>query len=283
MQTRNLLLLLTLVLPVAGLADPLFGKDMAGDRNLPRAFGIGIDYFNMDQPYQIDSLRVCETRACSAVLGGLLPAFSGSSGILVENEAESVDIKFDLWLLPFLNVFAVYGEIDGKTTVDLSNVDLSGSPIPALPSQLQMLNINYDGDVYGGGLVLAVGGDKWFASLTGTFTETSLSGDFESTVKATAIQPRVGVRASENTEVWIGGYFIDAEESHRGTISLPLGPPLLPQVIVIPVDFAVDLSQQEDFNVSLGLHSMFSEHWEATVEVGGGDRNTVLGNLTYRF
>ncbi len=48
MKIKNLLLLLILVLPVSAQADPLLGKAMAGDRNLPRAFGIGIDYFSMD-------------------------------------------------------------------------------------------------------------------------------------------------------------------------------------------------------------------------------------------
>jgi hypothetical protein len=269
MKIRNILLILILVLPETVLADPLFGKGMAGDRELPRAFGIGVDYFNMDQPYQIDNLVFMTPPAFP------LPPINNVNAIVVNSEIESVDLKFDVWLFPFLNVFGVYGTIDGSTTVDLSNV---GVP---LPPGFQRLNINYDGDVYGGGLVLAVGGDNWFASLTSTFTDTNLSGSFNSSVEATAIQPRIGVRATEHTEVWIGGYFIDAEESHSGTILLDLG--ILGPGVPIPIDFAVDLSQQEDFNFSLGMHSMFSEHWEATVEVGGGDRNTVLANVTYRF
>ena len=52
MRIRILLLLLILVLPLSGQTDPLFGKGMAGDRELPRAFGIGIDYFNMNGPDQ---------------------------------------------------------------------------------------------------------------------------------------------------------------------------------------------------------------------------------------
>ena len=34
------------------------------------------------------------------------------------------------------------------------------------------------------------------------------------------------------------------------------------------VDFAVDLSQSEDFNPSIGMHMMMSEAWETTIEVG---------------
>jgi hypothetical protein len=284
MRTRTILLLPFLVLPLAGQADPLFGKGMAGDRDLPRAFGLGIDYFNMDQPYQIDNLSLdCPPgdpqdpifQFCQGLLQSLLPVVGNTSSIIVENEIEHVDLKVDLWLLPFLNVFGIWGNIDGRTTVDLRNIDAP------LPPALNVLNIRYDGDVYGGGLVLAVGGDKWFASLTGTYTDTDLSGSFESSVEAIAIQPRIGVRATETTEIWIGGFFLDAEEKHSGTIPLDLG--IAGPGVSIPIEFAVDLSQEEDFNFSLGLHSMFSEHWEATVEVGGGDRSTVLANVTYRF
>jgi hypothetical protein len=197
------------------------------------------------------------------------------NAIIVDSEIENVDLKVDVWLLPFLNIFGIYGRIDGQTTVDLSRTGV------LLPPSFQRLNIAYDGDVYGGGVVLAVGGDRWFASVTGTFSDTSLSGAFQSSVEATTIQPRLGFRIAESTEIWIGGYFIDAEESHSGTINVDLG--IFGPGAPIPIDFAVNLSQQEDFNFSYGLHTMFSDSWEATVEVGRGDRNTALANLTYRF
>lgn len=269
MRTRNVIPVLFLLLPLSSHADPLFGKEMAGDRNLPRMFGIGIDYFNMKQPYQIDSLSVTPPPTFP------LPPISDVNAIIVNNETQEFDLKFDIWLLPFLNLFGIYGQIDGETTVDLREV---GIP---LPPGFQILDINYDGDVYGGGAVLAVGGDKWFASLTGTFTNTDVSGDFDSSVKATAVQPRLGMRATENTEFWIGGYFIDAEEKHSGTIDLDLG--ILGPGFPIPIGFAVDLSQKKSFNFSVGVHTMFSDGLEATVEIGGSDRDTVLANLTYRF
>jgi hypothetical protein len=269
MKIKNILVLLILVLPVFAQADPLLGKSMAGDRNLPRAFGIGIDYFSMDQPYQIDSLSFTPPPTFP------LPPITDVAIIIVNSEIENVDLKVDVWLLPFLNIFGIYGRIDGQTTVDLSRTGV------LLPPSFQRLNITYDGDVYGGGVVLAVGGDRWFASVTGTSTDTSLSGDFQSSVDATTIQPRLGFRIAESTEIWLGGYFIDAEESHSGTINVDLG--IFGPGAPIPIDFAVNLSQQEDFNFSYGLHTMFSDSWEATVEVGRGDRNTALANLTYRF
>ncbi len=257
---------LALALPISAQADALFGNDMAGDRKLPRTWGIGIDYFSMDQPYQIDSL---------SFFPPVLP-ITDPSLLDVNNEIDHIDLKIDVWVLPFLNLFGIYGQIDGDTTVDLSSLGLP------LPPDVQVLRIGYDGDVYGGGAVLAFGGDKWFASVTATFTDTSLGGDFDSTVEATTIQPRIGLRFGDHTDIWIGGYIIDAEESHSGTIIVDLGP-LVPPGVPFPLDFDVDLSQAEDFNFSVGMHMMLTDAWETTIEVGGGDRRTVLANLTYRF
>lgn len=281
MKTRLLIVMTVMSLPVAAQADALFGNDMAGDRNLPRTWGIGIDYFNMSQPYQIDSLSLVDTLDTP---GGPVPVDLGAilapdpSVLDINNEIDHHDIKIDVWVLPFLNVFGIYGQIDGDTQIDLRALGLP------LPPQTNSLTFSYDGDVYGGGVVLAFGGDRWFGSLTGTFTDTSLGGSFKSSVSATTIQPRVGLRFGEHTEIWLGGYILDAEEKHSGTVDLDLGlvGGMLP-VDAQDVAFNVDLSQQEDFNASIGMHMMLSDAWETTIEVGAGDRRTVLANFTYRF
>jgi len=256
--------LVVLALPLFAHAEAMFGNDMAGDRKLPKTWGIGIDYFGMKHPYQIDSLNFSPP---------VLP-ITDPSILPIENEIRYADIKIDFWLTPFLNVFGIYGRIDGDTSIDLGVLGLP------LPPEVNSLLVEYDGDVYGGGIVLVVGGDRWFASLTGTYTDTDLEGDFKSTVKATTLQPRVGVRIDEDIEFWLGGYIVDAEEQHTGTLTLDLGPLAGGPV---DLDFGVDLSQEEDFNPSIGMHTAWADAWEATVEVGAGDRRTVLVNFTYRF
>ena len=281
MKAKSFLLATVLLLPVAGQADALFGNSLAGDRELPRTWGIGIDYFSMRQPYQIDSLSLIDTLDTP---GGPVPI--DLAGLLVpdpsildvNNDVRNFDLKLDVWVLPFLNVFGIYGQIDGDTTIDLRPLGLP------LPPQTNSLTFSYDGDVFGGGVVLAAGGDKWFASVTATFTDTSLGGSFDSSVEATTIQPRIGLRAGSSLEIWVGGYILDAEEKHSGTVDLDLGlvGGMLP-VDAQDVAFDVDLSQKEDFNPSIGMHMMMSEAWESTIEIGFGDRRTALANFTYRF
>jgi hypothetical protein len=270
-DTKRLIAVILLLLPISAQADALFGNEMAGDTKLPRTWGIGIDYFAMQQPYQVDSLSFTPP---------ILP-ITDPSILDIENDLRHNDLKVDVWLFPFLNVFGLYGTIDGDTTIDLGAL---GIPLPA---DVSNLTVDYNGDVFGGGMVLVVGGDRWFATVTGTFTDTSLTGDYKSSIEATTIQPRLGLRFGDHTEFWVGGYIIDAKEKHSGTIDLDLGPIIAPPggpiPRPVPLEFAVDLSQAEDFNLSFGTHMMFNDAWEATVEVGGGDRSTVLANITYRF
>lgn len=257
---KKCLILAALLAAPAAQADSPFPlmRDIAGDRELPRPYGVGIDFFTLDQGYDIDSLAFS------------LPGVGGvdTDVIDVDNNVWESDIKFDVWVLPFLNVFGIFGHVSGDTAVDLSAV-----PLP-LPVPLGTLDIEYSGQVFGGGATLAFAGEHWFTSLTGTYTKSDLSGDFDSDVKSVTWQPRVGYLNGP----WVffaGGYYIDTEEKHQGAIALPgLG----------SVPFDVTLESNSKFNPSLGVYYRFTDHAETTLELGGGNgRQTTLLNFTWRF
>ena len=233
-----------------------FLSHLAGDHELPLPWGVAIDAFNMEQPYEIQDLSF------RARNGLELPLVDG---IEVQNEVTHFDFKVDAWLLPFLNLFAIVGDLDGTTDVRIP-------PLP-LPVPLERVTVQYDGLVYGGGAVLVVGGNHWFATVTTTFSKTDLSGDFESTVKALTLQPRVGY-PFKHVQVWVGGMFLDAQEKHKGALELP-GIGL--------VDFEVALSEKEAWNSTVGGNIVFSKHWQLTLDAGFGDRDTLLGTLNFRF
>jgi hypothetical protein len=175
-------------------------------------------------------------------------------------------VQLDAWLFPFLNVFGIAGKIDGLTRVDLSRV--SASPIP-----LGLLDIDYDGDVYGVGVTLVGGNDRYFGSLTGIWTTENLSGDFESDAEALVVSPRIGIH-DERTSAWVGATFQDAKEVHQGRIVLP---------VVGSVGFDVHLKERDPWNVQVGMATSLGEHWQVHAEGGFAKRLTAELGATYRF
>ena len=257
---RRVMCTLLLLLPLSAFADsgPLFMKHLLGEREFYEPWGIGIDFFTMDQQYEIQQLQF------------QLPGVSvpDPSQLDVQNEVEHFDLKFDVWLTPFLNVFGILGHLDAETVVDLSSVPVSGLPFP-----LGKLPVNYDGTVYGGGLTLAYGGERWFTSVTATWTGTDLSGDFDSSVNSFTAQPRVGLLFDKWT-FWIGGMYLDTQEKHSGTVQLP---------VLGSIPFEVELEGSNKWNTAVGAGYVFSPKAMLYFEYGFGNRDHTLFNFTYRF
>jgi hypothetical protein len=235
-----------------------FMKHLLGDREFFEPWGVGLDFYTMDQQYKVKSLDF-------ELPGVVIP---DASNLDVQNEIQHFDLKLDVWLTPFLNVFGLVGRVDADTIVDLSSV-----PVQGLPFDLGKLPVSYDGTVYGLGATLAYGGERWFASVTGTWTDTDLNGDFDSSVTSFTAQPRIGLVWNKWT-AWVGGMYLDVEEDHSGSIELP---------ILGLVPFDVELEGADKWNTAVGVGHVFSPKSTLYLEIGFGDRDHTLFNYTYRF
>jgi len=260
---RRIVLALLLLAPLAASAQetgsgPLFMKDLVDDGNFFDTWGIGVDYYTMDQDYKIDRLEFQIPG-----IGDVDP-----SNIKVTNKLQHYDLKLDAWVTPFLNVFGLVGRLDADTSVDLSQVI-----IPGVPFQLGTLPVSYDGTVFGLGANLVYGTDRWFASLNNTWTTTKLGGDFDSSVKTISIQPRLGLIVDKWT-LWAGGMWLDTRETHSGKIDLP---------ILGTADFDIKLKAAEKWNYAVGFGHIFGPKATLFFEYGFGDRKHTLFNFTYRF
>jgi hypothetical protein len=240
--------------PLAAGQGPVWSVGGVDPSKLPMTFGISVDVYGQTQDYDLDRL--------SFSLPGLAV---DPSQISIDNSIGEANVKFDAWLLPFLNLFGIVGSVQGKTDVDFSHLQL---PVP-----VGRLRINYDGAVYGVGVTLAGGGERWFASLTGLQTESNLSGDFDSDVSTLVVMPRVGLH-DERGSFWIGAMYQKNEEKHKGTINIaPFG----------RVGFDVTLADKTAVNFLIGAEAALTEHWRLEVEGGISGRRSAEVGLSYRF
>ena len=258
---RGLILLLAALLPLSSAADSglPFLKDKVGeDITLPRPWGIGGDFYTMDQDYNIKSLTF-------ALPGVTLP---DPSQIKVTNEVAHLDFQADAWILPFLNVFGILGHVNIDTVVDFSQAEIEGLPI-----SLGDLPVKFNGTVYGGGFTLAYGSKNWFASVTTAFTKTNTSGDLDSSVKSTTVQPRIGL-IRDSWRFWVGSMYLKTDETHSGTFDIPY---------IGPVPFAVELETADKWNYVVGAGYAFTDRATLRLEYGFGARNHTLFNFAFRF
>jgi len=224
-------------------------RELAGGRELPLPTGCGVSLYYQTQDYDL-------TRLDASIPGVSL---ADTAGVTIENRTMEANAKLDLWLLPFLNLYALAGYIEGETSVDLGL--LAGE-----------LDVDYTGIVYGGGGVLAAGTDRFFAALNTTFVLTKLDTS-DSSLQSWIIQPQLGTR-TPRAAFWAGAMYQQTEESHEGRIALPgFG----------TVDYDVEFEQKEPWSYLIGTQLTPGKAWAFDFELGFGTRQHVLTGATRRF
>jgi hypothetical protein len=261
-----------------GLSDSLpLGKSLAAGHELPLSLGVSANVFFLEQNMEAQSISIdIPPLPLPTGLVELPPGLPATADKL-ESRATSTTAKLDAWLLPFLNVYAVAGYVDGETVA--SGFSVAGLP-PALSSLLpNSFSIAYSGPVYGAGVTLAAGYNQYFVSLDANYIESDLDiGD--STIEAFIISPRIGITGNLGGlegSLYVGAMYQDIDENQNGTVNFPVMGQSL------PVGYNV-ISQPEDkWNYLVGANLKVSESWNYGIEVGFSDRTHAMATLNYRF
>ncbi|GAL34853.1 hypothetical protein JCM19240_4403 [Vibrio maritimus] len=280
--------LAALLLPslVSAIELPLFKKE-AEERGytLPEAFGLSLGYMNVSQGINVDSIA----------LSGLPPQVQnleiGTQGGY--QESEILTLKADVWVLPFLNFYAIGGKLNGysETTITSVKGDLKLLPsFPAIPIEVDNLSepfrLDLDGYTYGVGTVIAGGYESFFALVDASYTKTSLTvidGEIDSIV----VSPRIGWDFSRNSDwpirAWVGAQYQNIEQTLTGNVKdLPLGSvgnlPFLDDA-----KFTVTQSLANNWNSLVGAQYEFTPNWVLISELGFGQRKSFFVTLDARF
>ena len=261
-----------------GLSDSLpLGKSLAAGQELPLPLGISANVFFLEQNMEAQSIAI-DLPPLSLPTGLLeLPPGVPAKATKLESRATSTTAKIDAWVLPFLNVYAVAGYVDGETSASGFSID---APIGELANYLpNSFTLAYSGPVYGGGVTLAAGYNQFFASVDANYTESDLDiGD--STIEAFVISPRVGITGELgglSGSLYVGAMYQDVDENQNGTVNFPIGGN------PVPVGYDVISEAEEQWNYLIGANLKAGESWNYGIEVGFSKRTHVMATLNYRF
>lgn len=125
---------------------------------LPRPYGIGVVYYKLLRDIRITDVRVGRNGTPPTSLSAFVDMGSTS-------DVDNLNLKFDAWLLPFLNVYAIVGKLHNESHTRLD------AHLPAIlpggtPRRFQMeVPTELDGTVTGLGITLAGGYGPFFMAV----------------------------------------------------------------------------------------------------------------------
>ncbi|MEZ9551962.1 hypothetical protein AB4347_05020 [Vibrio breoganii] len=279
---------------------------------LPKAFGLSVGYMKVEQGINVTSIELNGIKnqittpglpafeLCAPDVPSWVPCyeFPGTPGKDVPindididtrggyQESEVWTVRADMWLFPFLNLYGIAGKISGYSETDIKvNVnfgDNNSLSLPYLPFRLDL-----DGNMYGGGFVVAGGYERWFTIIDASYTKTNLT-VIDGGIDSIVITPRVGYDFTDYghpVRVWVGGQYQNIQQTLKGNLSDVFGPQIAAALSEDGVDaqFVVEQELASEWNTVVGFNYVINPTFNIIGEFGFGERQSAFISLDTRF
>ncbi|MCC4108132.1 hypothetical protein [Serratia ureilytica] len=290
---------------------PFWGKEArARGYDLPEPFGININYMNIRQNINVDSIQFSNLGWDTYTMPSNLFNIKVDK---TRQRSTSRTIRLDAWVLPFMNVYGIVGKTRGsslsKVSVDSdpsSQSDFMGKMLAGIihgmnkNGNLQDLDFKLDfkGTTYGAGTVLVGGYDNWFGLLDMNYTQTHFN-ILDGSINAFTLSPRVGYRftlpavnafdlGESHLNVWVGSMYQNIQQRFKGSLNDLNMPDNLKSLMQIADQegqgrFNVKQHLQSPWNMLVGANYELTRHFNITTEVGFAERNSFFVSGEYRF
>ena len=256
--------------------------------DLPLPYGIGLAYADVKQSMFLEDLAL-------GFNGNEIVPFEFIAFDNAEAHNETTQVMLDAWVLPFMNVFAMFGTvegdapldvlIDGNTMLDHLGITCPGNPLfcSILKDEEYTLSIDapFSGLTYGLGTTLAGGWGNWFVALPGTITYADMDGTSTDGLAVT-VTPRVGrvvnMGRAGNLALFVGGNYLYADFSITGKI-------VVPELNDLTIDYTLEQKNKDPWNGVVGLNWDINKHMSWMIEYNGfiGTRTAFITGATWRF
>jgi len=189
----------------------------------------------------------------------------------------NVNLKFDAWILPFLNLYVLAGYVHNESTTRATITVPRPGPIPGNVQFSTNLTTELDGFVGGAGMTLAGGYENFFVVADANYSQTDIG--FDDRFKAIIATLRAGYRtavADHPLQVWVGQGYWNTTNVAKGSTDVPG---------VGRIQFEADQGPTYPWMTDFGANLGFSKSFETVVDFGtdwhGGYLFVVAP--TYRF
>jgi hypothetical protein len=199
-------------------ALPIWGeKATQKGFQLPYSAGVSVNYFWQKSDLTIDNLQVGFNNGPMYNLDQIIRFNSAVA------EASALNVRPDIWLFPFLNVYGIFGKVKSSTTIDaglwVPDADNNWSQVMSFGSQA-----DFEGTTAGFGITPTIGvGGGWFAlDMNVAWTDISV---LEKPAMSFIFGPRLGKtfkfnKPESNIAVWAGAFRVHLKSGTNGSLAL---------------------------------------------------------------
>jgi hypothetical protein len=255
--------------------------------DLPLPYGIGLVYANVEQAMLLDDLEV-------GINGRDEEPFEFVGFENAEAHSESLQLKLDAWLFPFMNVFALFGKVEGEAPMDvlldgndmLDHLGVECGTIPPDPLCVLLkdkvitlpITAPFTGETYGLGTTLAGGWNNWFVAIPGSVTYADMHGTSTEGLAIT-VTPRFGrvvnMGRKGNLSLFAGGNYLYADLTVVGTVAYE----------GLTIDYTVEQENKDPWNALVGFNWDINKHVSWAVEYNGfiGSRDAFITSVVWRL
>ena len=197
---------------------PILGKKVHElGFDLPHSAGLGVNYLWQQSDITVSNINVGFNNGDMYNVDELVRFNS------VTSESNGINIRPDIWLFPFLNVYGIFAQARSTTNVDV------GVYIPRVDGVQELFRVqtspNFNSTSVGFGLTPTAGFFGGWIALDMNFTWTDVDA-LDKPVYVFAFDPRIGKtfklnKPERNISLWVGGFRLKVNRDTNG--SLPLG------------------------------------------------------------
>ena len=196
---------------------PIFGKKVkALGFDLPYSAGISVNYLYQKSDIVISNVSVGFNSSDLINVDDLI-RFNSTTA-----ESNGVNIRPDVWVFPFLNVYGIFAQAQSRTNVDVSVY------IPRINDADELFSIQtnplFNTTSAGFGITPTAGFFGGWIALDMNFTWTDIDAQ-ENPVFAFVFDPRIGRtfqlnKPERNISLWVGGFRLKVKRDTRGSLGL---------------------------------------------------------------
>jgi hypothetical protein len=184
---------------------------------LPLPFGAGLVYYRLSRDIEITDVRVGRNGAPPV-------SVSDFARLAATSDVTNLNAKFDVWLLPFLNVYAIAGYVwnESQTVIDVTLPPIQPGGV-GLQKRLSVPT-KIEGTVGGLGLTAAGGYGPFFLVYDANFAQADLGFDDRFKAVITSIRGGWNGKAgSRPVRVWLSAFDWNTFAQATGTVEDPDG------------------------------------------------------------